>query len=122
MTTFITFDDNGNEKKWIISKNILNFFNIFKDINIHDEYITLKNINQDDFSKIYDLLILESATNLNAFAINIDLYDTKTLYNIFKLSDFFHIKHLQEKIGKIIALRFNKMNKDDLKNIIESLF
>jgi len=120
MTTLITINDNGNKKSWEISEKILEHFEIFKDIEydikILGETIFLENTNQNDFSIVYKLLILEDS---NLIAQELELYEMPTLYSVYKLIDFFHIKYLQERVGSIIAYRLNKMNVDDLKTTIQ---
>jgi hypothetical protein len=117
MATLITFDNNGKSKKWFINpyklKQIGILNNLEGDINFMNEFIKIKNINNDDFSIVYNLL--QGNNNINS-------YDINTLFNIYKITDYLIIKDLQEIIGEKIAYKLNKMNFEELKNNIYNLF
>jgi hypothetical protein len=117
MATLITFDNNGKSQNWFINpcklKQIGIFNNLEGDINFMNEFIKIKNINNDDFSIVYNLL--QGNNNINS-------YDINTLFNIYKITDYLIIKDLQEIIGEKIAYKLNKMNFEELKNNIYNLF
>lgn len=101
-------------KHWIIKKDLIIHFNLFKDFeNIFEkQHIILPNIFDNIFSIIMDLL------NHKNFEI-LKKCNMDTLYLVYKAVDYLNIEIIQYELSRYIAEKINKMTMKELEENIK---